>query len=62
VLVENNSENPDIQYKDIAFRQMFDEVIAKERRNELDLYRLIAQDDSFRVEMQETLIRILKWV
>jgi len=53
------ADNPDSQNADIAFRQMFDEVMSKERKNELDLYRLIAKDDAFRVAMLETLKRVL---
>ncbi|MCY7327589.1 MAG: type I restriction endonuclease subunit R, partial [Saprospiraceae bacterium] len=51
--------NPDAQNADIAFRQMFEDVMSKERKNELDLYRLIAKDDAFRVAMLDTLKRVL---
>lgn len=53
------ADNPDAQNADIAFRQMFDEVMSKERKNELDLYRLIAKDDAFRMAMLDTLKRVL---
>ena len=53
------ADNPDSQNADIAFRQMFEEVMSKERKNELDLYRLIAKDDAFRVAMLDTLKRVL---
>lgn len=53
------AQNPDTQNADIAFRQMFDEVMSKERKNELDLYRLIAKDDAFRMAMLDTLKRVL---
>lgn len=56
---EKYAENPDPQNADIAFRKMFDEVMAKERKNELDLYRLIAKDDAFRLAMLDTLKRVL---
>jgi type I restriction enzyme R subunit len=57
---EKYSENTDAQNRDIAFKKIFDDVMAKQRKNELDLYRLIAQDESFKTSMQETLKRILK--
>jgi type I restriction enzyme R subunit len=53
------AENPDSQNADIAFRQMFEDVMSKERKNELDLYRLIAKDDAFRLAMLDTLKRAL---
>jgi type I restriction enzyme R subunit len=56
---EKYSENTDAQNRDIAFRKIFDDVMAKQRKNELDLYRLIAKDDAFKLAMQDTLKRIL---
>lgn len=53
------ADNPDSQNADIAFRQMFEDVMSKERKNELDLYRLIAKDDAFRMAMLDTLKRVL---
>jgi type I restriction enzyme R subunit len=38
---------------------MFEDVMSKERKNELDLYRLIAKDDAFRMAMLDTLKRVL---
>lgn len=56
---EKYSENKDSQNREIAFRKIFDEVMAKQRKNELELYRLVAKDDAFKLAMQETLKRIL---
>ncbi len=53
------ADNPDSQNADIAFRQMFEDVMSRERKNELDLYRLIAKDDAFRMAMLDTLKRVL---
>jgi len=33
--------------------------MSKQRKSELDLYRLIAKDDAFKIAMQDTLKRIL---
>lgn len=51
--------NTDPQKQEIAFNKIFDDVISKHRKSELDLYRLLSQDESFRVAMQDTLKRIL---
>jgi len=56
---EKYSENGDIQNREIAFNKIFDEVMSKQRKSELDLYRLIAKDDAFKLAMQDTLKRIL---
>jgi type I restriction enzyme R subunit len=56
---EKYSENSDIQNREIAFKKIFDDVMSKQRKSELDLYRLIAKDEAFKVAMQDTLKRIL---
>jgi type I restriction enzyme R subunit len=53
------ADNTDSQNREIAFRKIFDDVIAKQRKNELDLYRLVSTDEAFKAAMQETLKRIL---
>ena len=57
---EKYEENSDAQNREIAFNKIFDEVMGKQRRNELDLYRLLSQDDSFKIAMMETLKRMLR--
>ncbi|CAM3849257.1 type I restriction endonuclease subunit R [Flavobacterium branchiophilum] len=57
--LEKYSENTDVQNREIAFRKIFDEVMAQQRKIELDLYKKVTQDDSFRIAMQDTLKRIL---
>jgi type I restriction enzyme R subunit len=58
--MEKYAENSDIQNREIAFSKIFDEVMGKQRKNELDLYRLISQDEGFRLAMQDTLKRMLR--
>ena len=53
-------ENIDEQNKGIAFMKIFDDVVSSERKNELELYRLLAKDDAFRIAMQDTLKRMLR--
>jgi type I restriction enzyme R subunit len=56
---EKYADNPDVQNREIAFRKIFDDVMNKHRKNELDLYRLMAQDEAFKAAMQDTLRRVL---
>ena len=54
------ADNADVQNREIAFGKIFDDVMGKQRKNELDLYRLISQDESFKMAMQDTIKRMLK--
>lgn len=54
------AENQDSQNREIAFIRIFDEVVSKNRRNELDLYRLLSSDNAFKLAMMDTLKRILR--
>ncbi|MNQ66511.1 Type-1 restriction enzyme R protein [compost metagenome] len=53
------AENADTQNRDIAFEKIFADIMSKQRKLELDLYKKVTQDDSFRIAMQDTLKRIL---
>lgn len=57
---EKYADNKDLQNRDIAFSKIFDEVMGKQRKNELDLYRLISQDDGFKIAMIDTIKRMLR--
>ena len=57
--LDKYSENADAQNREIAFKKIFDDVMAQQRKSELDLYRKVTQDDAFRIAMQDTLKRIL---
>jgi len=57
--VSKYAQNPDSQNREIAFQKIFDDVITKQRKNEIDLYKKIAQDDAFRIALQDTLRRML---
>lgn len=52
-------ENPDIQNREIAFRKIFEEVMSNQRKNELDLYRLMTNDEAFKIAIQDTIKRML---
>lgn len=51
--------NTDPQKQDIAFNKIFDDIISKQRKNELDLYRLLSLDESFKISMVDALKRIV---
>jgi len=57
---EKYEENEDDQNREIAFKKIFDEVMSKQRKNELDLYRLLSQDEGFKIAIQDTLKRMLR--
>jgi len=57
---EKYADNTDNQNRAIAFSKIFDDVMGKQRKNELDLYRLIAQDEGFKIAMQDTIKRMLR--
>jgi type I restriction enzyme R subunit len=56
---EKYADNSDDQNREMAFNKIFDDVMGKQRKNELDLYRLISQDEVFKIAMQDTIKRIL---
>lgn len=45
--------------RDLAFNKIFDEVMLNNRRNELELYRLLATDAAFKAAMQQSLREML---
>jgi len=56
---EKYKNNPDVHNREIAFTKIFEEVILKNRHNELELYKLLANDDSFKKAMQQSLKRVV---
>jgi type I restriction enzyme R subunit len=52
------AENKDMANKDLAFKKILDDVMSKQRKNELDLYRLYAQDDAFYQAFFDTMKRM----
>ncbi len=57
---EKYADNSDIQNREIAFSKIFDDVMGKQRKIELDLYRLVSQDEGFKIAMQDTIKRMLR--
>lgn len=50
--------NPDEQNKNLAFRKILDDVMSKQRKQELDLYRLYAKDETFYQAFFDTMKRM----
>jgi len=47
--------NPDPHNRELAFEKIFGEVMLKRRKDELELYKLIAKDSAFKASMQQSL-------
>lgn len=52
------AENSDEQNKDLAFKKILDDVMSKQRKQELDLYRLYAKDEAFFQAFFDTMKRL----
>lgn len=52
------AENGDVQNRDLAFMKILDDVMSKQRKNELDLYRMYAQDAAFKMAFVDTMKRM----
>lgn len=53
------ADNSDAANKDLAFRKILDEVMSKQRKTELDLYRLYAKDEAFHQAFLDTMKRMV---
>ena len=56
---EKYSDNPDAQNRDIAFTKIFEDIMSKQRKDELELYRLVSKDEAFKQALQDTIKRML---
>ncbi|MBI9063870.1 MAG: type I restriction endonuclease subunit R [Marinilabiliaceae bacterium] len=54
------AQNPDIQNRELALKKMIDEVLAQQRRQELELYKLHAKDDAFKQAFYDTMKRMVE--
>ena len=52
-------DNPDKENRELAYRKIFEDVMLKQRRTEMELYKKVAEDETFKIAMQEALKRIL---
>ena len=56
---EKYKNNPDVLNRNLAFEKIFEEVMLRNRRNELELSRLLANDAAFKAAMQEALKQVV---
>ncbi len=52
------ADNKDLQNRDLAFKKILDEVMARQRKKELDLYKLYAKDEAFFQAFFDTMKRL----
>lgn len=53
------ANNRDEQNRDLAFKKILDDVMTKQRRSELDLYKLYAKDEAFYQAFFDTMKRMV---
>ena len=53
------AENFDVENRDLAFKKILDDVMGKQRKKELELYKLYAKDESFYQALFDTMKRIV---
>jgi len=51
-------ENQDDQNRDLAFRKILDDVMSRQRRNEIELYKMYAKDEAFHHAFYDTMKRM----
>ncbi|WP_419596402.1 hypothetical protein [Thiolapillus sp.] len=56
---EKYKNNQDTHNRELAFEKIFEEVMLKNRRNELDLYKLLSSDAAFKTAMQQSLRQLI---
>ncbi len=56
---EKYKNNQDTHNRELAFEKIFEEVMLKNRRNELDLYKLLSTDAAFKAAMQQSLRQLI---
>jgi len=54
------ANNPDKQNRELALEKMINDVLAKQRKQEMELYKLHAKDDAFKQAFFDSMKRILE--
>ncbi len=52
-------DNPDVQTRELALSKMTNDAVSKQRKTELELYKLYAQDEAFKQALLDTVRRML---
>ena len=55
------ADNRDAQNSDLALKKILDDVMAQQRKKELELYRLYAKDESFYQALFDTMKRMIEY-
>lgn len=58
---EKFENNPDPQNRNLAFQKIFEDVLLTNRRNELDLYKSLTTDPSFKLSLQKHLEKLTQF-
>ena len=53
------AKNPDPHNKELAFEKIFKEIMLQRRKDELELYKLFANDGAFNLSMVQTMQRMV---
>lgn len=53
------AENKDLQNRELALKKMIDDILIQQRRQELEFYKLNAQDEGFRQALFDTMKRLV---
>jgi type I restriction enzyme R subunit len=56
---EKYLDNSDIQNRELAWVKIINDVMNKQRRDDLEMYKMFAQDEAFKQAMQNTLRKFL---
>jgi type I restriction enzyme R subunit len=56
---EKYKNTQDTHNQELAFEKMFEEVMLKNRRDELDLYKLLLSGAAFKAAMQQSLRQLI---
>ncbi|MDX1348821.1 MAG: DEAD/DEAH box helicase family protein [Putridiphycobacter sp.] len=56
---EKYANNPDAQNRELALHKMIDEVLSRQRKQEIELYKLHAKDDTFKQAFFDTMKRMV---
>ena len=51
--------NPDVQNRDLALMRMISDAISKQRKSELELYKLYVNDGAFKIALEDSIRRMV---
>jgi len=57
--ISKYSDNKDLQNRDLALKKMIEDILIQQRRQELEFYKLNAQDEGFKQALFDTMKRLV---